>query len=332
MRYRYSRLRAVLPLALVAVLAAVLLGCGGGSEETTSRPAPKATEFPATKGRTLEEIGGTIKQSPLVASPAGQVFNVGSNRYAFGVFTKGKEQVADAEVAVYFAQGKEGEAIGPFPARVESLVTPPAYRAQTTAQDPSAATAVYVVPSVDFTRTGEWRAIAVFRTPQGLEGTLMPSAVVGKFPEIPRPGEKAPRVHTPTVEDAGGDLSKIDTRVPPDQMHKVDFADVVGKEPVVLLFATPQFCQSRTCGPVVDIAEQVREETSEEANKDVAFIHMEVFNQNDPSKGVRAQLRAFNLETEPWVFVIDRDGRVSTLIEGAFSAEDLRQAVHRVTS
>ncbi len=331
MRDRHRRLRPAAALVLIGLMAAVSFGCGS-SAETTSRSAPKAAEFPATKGRTLEEIGGTITQSPLVAAPAGQVFDAGANRYAFGVFTKGQKQVTDAEVAVYFAQGKKGKAIGPFPAAVESLETPPAYRAQTTSQDPGAATAVYVVPAVDFTATGEWRSIAVFRTPQGLEGTLMPSVVVGRFADIPRPGDRAPRIHTPTAASVGGDLSKIDTRIPPDQMHKTDFADVVGKKPVVLLFATPQFCQSRTCGPVVDIAEQARQEVSEESGEDVAFIHQEVFKDNDPSKGVRPQLRAFHLETEPWLFVIGRDGKVSTRIEGAFSAEELRRAIQKTTS
>ena len=74
---------------------------------------------------------------------------------------------------------------------------------------------------------------------------------------MPGPGDPAPRIHTPTEADVGGDLAAIDTRLPPSSMHDADFADVVGKKPVVLLFATPQLCQSRVCGPVVDIAEQV---------------------------------------------------------------------------
>ena len=37
-------------------------------------------------------------------------------------------------------------------------------------------------------------------------------------------------------------------------MHAKSFADVVGRKPVALLFATPQLCQSRVCGPVVDVA------------------------------------------------------------------------------
>ena len=60
-------------------------------------------------------------------------------------------------------------------------------------------------------------------------------------------------------------------------MHDVDFADVVGKEPVVLLFATPALCQSRVCGPVVDVAEQVKRDRGDDA----AFIHMEIYEDNN---------------------------------------------------
>jgi hypothetical protein len=111
-------------------------------------------------------------------------------------------------------------------------------------------------------------------------------------------------------------------------MHDVDLADVVGKKPVVLLFATPALCTSRVCGPVVDVADQVKQEVGD----DVAFIHMEIWNDNDPNKGPRPQVQAFHLRTEPWLFVLDRNGRVSTRIEGAFSVPELERAVDRVTS
>ncbi len=138
-----------------------------------------------------------------------------------------------------------------------------------------------------------------------LTATLLPSAVVGEFTKIPRPGQTAPLIHTPTPASVGGDLSKITTRIPPDTQNRVDYADVLGKEPILLLFATPQFCQSRVCGPVVDVAEQVKQLYGDKA----AFIHMEIYNDNDPSKGVRPQVRAFHLPSEPWLFAIDRQGR-----------------------
>ncbi len=121
---------------------------------------------------------------------------------------------------------------------------------------------------------------------------------------------------------------QITTRIPPDTQNQVDYADVLGKEPIVLLFATPQFCESRVCGPVVDVAEQVKQEYGDEA----AFIHMEIWNDNDPGKGVRPQVRAFNLPNEPWLFAIDRQGRVSSTIQGAFGLEALTAAVKKAVA
>lgn len=46
-----------------------------------------------------------------------------------------------------------------------------------------------------------------------------------------------------------------------------------------------------------------------------------------PARRIRPQLRAFHLQTEPWLFVIDRSGKVSTRIEGGFSGEEMRQAI-----
>lgn len=109
-------------------------------------------------------------------------------------------------------------------------------------------------------------------------------------------------------------------------MHEVDFRDVVGKKPVVLVIATPALCQSRVCGPVVDVAEQVKSEFQ----GDVAFIHQEVFKDNDPGKGLRPQLHAFGLETEPWIFLIDKNGMVNQRIEGAVGVDELSAAVEKL--
>jgi len=58
---------------------------------------------------------------------------------------------------------------------------------------------------------------------------------------------------------------------------------------------------------------------------------MEIYNDNDPSKGVRPQVRAFHLPSEPWLFVIDRKGVIRTVIEGAFNVQELTDAVKGVT-
>jgi hypothetical protein len=356
--------RATCALACLFLAAAVLAaGCGGDSgpgdaatrTTVSDRPAPPKSAFPSARGRSLEEIVKSAdSHAELVVSPAALVFFEGENRYPFGVFEPDRSQIDDAEVALYIAKvpaatggnggvGENGKqrkggvararkealekpALGPFPAAIETLATKPAYRAKTTTDDPDAATVVYAT-DLDFTSKGEWRIAALIRQDGELNATLLPSATVGEFDAVPQVGDRAPEIHTPTVADAGGDLSEVTTRVPPDTQNRVDYADVLGKEPIVLLFATPQFCQSRVCGPVVDVAEQVKDEYGDEA----AFIHMEIFNDNDPSKGVRPQVQAFKLPSEPWAFAIDRQGTIGAEIEGAFGVEALTRAVKEVT-
>lgn len=349
--------------ACLFAVAAAAAGCGGESESdptatgsiAADRPAPPRSAFPSAAGKTLGELVKSADgHAELVVSPAALVFFEGENRYPFGVFEPDRSQVDDAEVALYIAKvppakrdgggvGKNGKqkkgalararqegleqpAQGPFPASVESLATKPPYRAKTTTDDPDAATVVYS-SDLDFASEGEWRIAALIKQDGELKATLLPSAVVGEFERVPQVGDRAPKIHTPTLADVGGDAAEVTTRIPPDTQNRVDYADVLGREPIVLLFATPQFCQSRVCGPVVDVAEQVKDEYGDEA----AFIHMEIFNDNDPGKDVRPQVEAFNLPSEPWLFAIDRRGVVRAEIEGAFGVEALTRAVKEVT-
>jgi hypothetical protein len=349
--------RFAMALACLFASAALVVGCGGDSDSTDStsssanaesRPAPPKSAFPNPEGRTLRQVlKDADGRAEVVVSPAGEVFYKGENRFPFGVFELDRTQIPDAEVALYIAKaptadtnaksksGNKGPAakaqaqaldqpaVGPFPASIESLVTQPAFRAKTTSDDPDAASVVYSTP-LDFASDGEWAVAALIKEGDEIKGTLLPSAVVGQFDSIPRPGQKAPTIHTPTADDVGGDLAQITTRIPPDTQNNVDYADALGKEPIVLLFATPQFCLSRVCGPVVDVAEQVKQEYGDEA----AFIHMEIYKDNDPSlEIVRPQVRAFNLPSEPWLFAIDRQGRVSSVIQGAFGLDALTAAV-----
>jgi hypothetical protein len=315
-----------LATGLLAAGALALPACGGSDDDSAiEQAAPDAASFPAANGRPLQDVLAEADAEGPVISPAVQVFHKGENRFGFGVFTTGGEQITDAEVAIYVAHGRTGEAKGPYPARVENLETDPAYESKTTADDPDAAKVVYVT-QLGLDKDGEWRIGALTREGDSLQASVVPSAVVGKFADIPRPGDKAPRVHTPTADEVGGDLAEIDTRDPPDSMHEHDLAEMLGKQPVVLLFATPQLCQSRVCGPVVDVAEEVKAEHGDDA----AFIHMEIYEDNLIDNGLRPQVRAYGLPTEPWLFVIDKNGRIQTSIEGAFSADELRRAVEDV--
>lgn len=354
-------MRAARPAVVLACLVAVatlLAGCGGGSDGQTStapkpaesKPPPPASEFPSAQGRTLRQVVKAADGGPAqsVIEPAAMVFEPGPNRYPFGVVERDGGPVPDAEVALYYAKvprpkrgakskpGNRGAlakaqgealdqpAVGPFPASIESLATDPGFRARSTAADPDAVPVVYS-SEIDFPSRGQWRLAAVIKEDGELRGKVLSSAEVGEFERVPKVGEKAPLIHTPTAQDVGGDLSKITTRMPPDTQNKVDYADVLGKKPIVLLFATPKFCQSRVCGPVVDVAEQAQHEYGDKAD----FIHMEIYNENDPALHTRPQVRAFHLPTEPWLFTIDRRGRIAAEVEGAFGLKLMHEAVDK---
>lgn len=309
-------------LAALALLAGLAQGCGADREQGGAGGAA-AGRFPDAAGRTLTEVLREGESGEPVLAPGMMVLRPGRNRYGFGLFTVAREPLEGVDAAaLYVARGATGRALGPFPVRIESLEVEPRFRAKTTSEDPDAAKVVYAA-GLRFGRTGEYRVGALIRRGDRLQAAGPVSAVVKRWASIPKAGDPAPRVSTPTVASVGGKVSKIETREPPDSMHEQDLARVLGRKPVVLLFATPRLCQSRVCGPVVDVAEQVKARFGRRA----AFIHMEIYRDNRVERGLRPQLVAYGLQTEPWLFVIGARGIVRTAIEGAFGARELEQAV-----
>src|SRR6185295_12886413 len=106
------------------------------------------------------------------------------------------------------------------------------------------------------------------------------NVVVVKDDSPPDVGDRAFASDTPTVASAGGDAAAITTRTPPDEsLLQYSVADsLAAKVPFVVTFATPKFCTSRTCGPVVDVVEEVQHRLDGER---VRFIHVEVYADND---------------------------------------------------
>lgn len=311
-------LSAALLLAALSVSA-----CGGQAEPSSTVPAaPRAEDFPAGGSPQLAALtragsAGRPQLAPSVAALA-----VGTNRYAFALFDASGRQL-QGSAAVYVASPQGSQVRGPYPARLESLEVDARFASRTSAQTSSDIRSVYVA-QVPFEHNGRRVALAVAR----VGGRLVASSPAPLQVGGPAPvavGAPAPRISTPTVASANGDVESIETRVPPDDMHRTDFADVVGRRPVVLTFATPQLCQSRVCAPVVDEVAQLQAQFGDRAE----FIHMEVYRDNRIEAGIRPQLRAFRLPSEPWVFVIDARGRVAARVEGAASVRELREAIER---
>ena len=326
--------------ALCASLALVLAACGAdeenGAGEGDAAPSPSASEFPSPKGRSMMELRGGLGPGPVLAPTVAQLVP-GKQRYGFALFTTARKQISGVPVALYVQRSGSRKTLGPFPARDLSLEVAPPHESDNVSQDPDAAKSLYAA-DIDFPKKpGTFAVMGVAR----LDGRLVATDPVGarvlaKDP-VPDVGDKAPPIDTPTAEDSP--IEEIETRTPPDDMHEESFEDVVGKKPAVLLFATPALCQSRVCGPVVDVAAEVQAETEE----DVAFIHMEVYRDNTIKPGclegtraedecLRPQVMAYRLQTEPWAFAVDSDGRVAARLEGAYSKPELQQAVKAATS
>jgi hypothetical protein len=92
----------------------------------------------------------------------------------------------------------------------------------------------------------------------------------------------------------------------------------------VLVFATPKFCTSRTCGPAVDVVDAVRRRFR---RTDIRFIHVEIYRRNDPTLGQNAFVRQWHLPSEPWVFLVSTDGRIKAKFAGPVSVSELAAAV-----
>jgi hypothetical protein len=154
------------------------------------------------------------------------------------------------------------------------------------------------------------------------------NVVVAKEPAAPAVGERAIPSQTPTLESTGGDLEALSTQKPPDQeLLRTSIAEALAaKVPFVVTFATPLYCQTRTCGPVVDVVSEVRRRHEGEG---VRFIHVEIYEGNDPAKGTNRWVNEWKLPTEPFTFVVGADGIIKERFEGTLSVRELDSAVRR---
>ncbi|HYI98316.1 MAG TPA: hypothetical protein VEX36_01360 [Thermoleophilaceae bacterium] len=322
-----DRLRLLTAVAVSGVLASSVAACGDSSTpDAASTPPPPAEpeDFPSAQGKTLRDLLAEVEDTgPVLAASVSQ-FQPGDNRFGFALFDRARAQIADAPVALYVAPVGGGPVDGPIPASFEQMTVKPQFQSRSVAEDDEAAKSLYVA-RLDLPKPGRYEVLGVARLDDRVVAATPaggPLTVKRKGP-VPDVGDMAPVVHTDTEADAKGNLASIDTREPPSTMHDVDFADVAGRRPTVLLFATAALCQSRVCGPVIDVTEQVKAERGDE----VAFVHQEIYRENDIAKGFRPSVGAWGLPTEPWLFAIDRDGRVAARIEGAFSAAELDKAI-----
>lgn len=186
---------------------------------------------------------------------------------------------------------------------------------------------VYVVP-IQLTAAGLWGLLLEMTSGEASESVRLRFSVRERQ-AAPKVGERAPSVDSRTRDDVA-ELSELTSdREPEPGLYAMSISEALDLDrPLLVAFATPAFCHSRTCAPVLDSVKAVWREFSSE----VTGIHVEVFeNPNDPSRLVEAEaFIAWRLPSEPWVFVIDASGIIRYAFEGAVTEEELRSAVEWV--
>ena len=329
-------------LAALLAAAVALAACGGDDDDSGSgadepsgtseisadfksalaqASSPKKSDFPAPAGRSLRALADSMQAGGQIGL-ASSVFTPGENRLAFGLIDD-ENKLIYGKAAVYVAAKPTDQAQGPFLAPADSLVTEGRFRSQTAAAETDTIAAIYEA-SIPLEKPGSVAILAVVDVGDGQQFAMATSIEVQREDPVVSVGEQAPDIETDTIASLGGNEELASTREPIDKdLHDVSLDEVLGERPVALLMATPQLCQTRVCGPVVDIAVQLKQEYGDR----VEFIHQEVYEDNDPSKGLRKPLREFGLATEPWLFTIDRSGRVAARLEGSFGIEGFREAV-----
>ena len=297
--------------ALIAITCGLLAGCGssGGQDADTSTGAAPSVSLEAlwrAPGEDVAIVPGTSDYGP------------GRNRVSFLVVDSQSRLLERPTARVWIARDLKDEPYAETVARLEPIGVP--------GGDEAEAQAIYVA-EVDTPEPGKYWLLAepVGGTPIQALGNV----IVGKDAAAPGVGDPAVASETPTLASTGGDLKALTTSRRPDRaLYRSSVAQALAAgDPFVVSFATPLYCQSRTCGPVVDVVSAVRKKLE---GRGVRFVHVEIFEGNDPAKGVNRWVDEWKLPTEPFTFVVDRTGVVRAKLEGAFSVTELEKAVGEV--
>jgi len=308
-------------ISVIVMLGVFLASC------TTSRTPTPNTEFSEAllnktedkhkEGEVHRHINPEDATAPiqLVLIPSEVI--VGPNRFAVGIFDQGGNLVHDADVHLHFYDLTDHS--NPF---FESEAD--AYPISTERGDVT----IFAFDR-EFSHGGDWGVEVEVTFPDGsqaLNGIRF--FVLDDSPSI-KPGEKVPEIHTPVLADVNQNLSLLSSAEKPNPAFyekSLDQAITSGK-PTLLLFATPAFCQTRFCGPAYEIFSDLEKFYQGEIN----FIHVEVFtglpNPEATNWAVTPSMERFGLQSEPWIFLIDKDGTVLYRVEGLFTTEELHNNI-----
>lgn len=313
-------MRRLLLLAACLALAIATVSCGGGSDG--------GNDVSETSWPRVQELDPDAEITPL---PQNSQIEVGDSRFTVGLLNKGQELILDGEVTARFykIEGEEGtlkgEAQMQFRGLQESIVQ--TQDDGTLRTVPGAEVGAYVA-NYTFTEAGDWGAVV-----EGSAGSEQIGPVRVRFNVLEQGtvtgiGDPAPRSEQLTLDDVD-DIALIDSSNPPHpELHNQTLAEALDKgRPILLAIATPAFCTSRLCGPIVD---EVVVPLFEEYGDRAEFVHIEPYDLAAAHAGSIVAVPAladWGIQTEPWIFVIDREGRIAARFEGITTVEEVEPAL-----
>ena len=276
-----------------------------------------------TPGSPVGQYSGLLTASEYIAGD--------DNRFAFRLINVGGEELRSAQVSVAFYRldgnqrhiETEADAVWHEVQGVSTHVHPDGEL-----HVHHQLSGIYVVNPVVLREPGIWEAeLAITladRPPPQLQRLAFQ---VVRSSEVPNQGELVPATQNLTMRDVQR-FSDLSTRTVPDGMHQLSVAQaLIDKRPFVVLFASPQFCVSHICGPLADMVASVHETFRDEVN----FIHIEPWDLAAARTEGRLvpgnEMVEWGLTTEPWLFVVQSDGRVFARFEGMIGEEELTAAL-----
>jgi len=295
-------------LLAVVALAALTAGCSS----STSR-----SEQGAPRAGSLEGLWKSSGQA-VALIPGTNDYSTGELRISFLVVDNRGRVIAPPTARFWIARSLSAR---PFQETVATLEPVGIPGVSTGADVP----ALYVA-QVRVAAAGKYYVLARPNGKVAIGG--IHDVVVRDRSASPALGDRAFPSRTPTLASSGGKTAKLTTRIPPDRgLLRYSIADSLAVHaPFVVTFATPRYCQSRTCGPVVDVVEHARRRFE---GSGIRFIHVEIYKDNDPRQGQNRWVRQWRLPSEPWTFLVGRDGRIKAKFEGSVSTEELENAIRR---
>lgn len=248
---------------------------------------------------------------------------VGSNRVVFGVIDPEAGAVNDAavQVSTFFLTPTGGQE-GPVET-VDAVfrawpVTP---RGVFTAQ-------------LEFDRAGEWGIGAVVTNADGADRKASARVRVKESSATPKIGAPAPRSVSKTLADVDG-FEQLTTDFEPDaDLYGITIAEALDAgKPLLLVFSTPAYCQTSTCGPQLGVIKELKAEHEDGMN----FIHIEVYDNPHEIEGdlsnavVSPTAEEWGLPSEPWTFLVDDEGIIRAKFEAFTTREELADALESLT-